>query len=341
MDFDRPAFLSNRHLTLSQAPYCGASSLKADTAQQGDSWNNAKKEAETVSWLFGAHASSRVKRWGERIAECGHRVTFSFKKTDEGWRRKVSGAKLCRCRMCPICRWRRSLRLQHTLKARLEYLRKEKPGLAAVFLTLTVRNCDVSDLKETSRIMLKGWSKLTRRKSFRGVAGYLRTLEVTRGKDGPMRAHPHIHALLLVDPETFDVREWDNFAWADEWGSTMGLDYRPVVDIRPVTDMERAVIEVAKYLVKPGSDTMREGWLPEVALQLDGIRAMATGGIIRQVDDEEIEEDSEEAGTLVEALPWIPGRLPGKLRVVEMSYVWNPDKRLYLRAQVAFFVAPQ
>lgn len=338
-----PSHITDTHPTeVRQAPYCGASSLQADT--QADTWDRAKSEAELISWLYSGHKSARVQRWGQRIAECGHQLTYSYRRVDGGWRRRLVAAKLCRVRTCPICRWRRSLKLQQSLLTRLQNIMQicanepqNHTQLRPVLLTLTVRNCNVSDLRETCRDMLRAWSRLTRRVSMSGVVGWLRTLEVTRGQDGDQRCHPHIHVLMLVNA-TWDSMDWDNFAWADEWGETCGLDYRPIVDIRPVTDIGRAVVEVAKYLVKPGKTERDATWLCEVALQLDRVRAMATGGLIRQVDDEPAEDDQD--GTLVESLPFVPGqRPPAKLTGADYSYRWDHDRRRYLRAQVVYRTA--
>ena len=71
-------------------------------------------------------------------------------------------------------------------------------------LTLTVKNPPVTELRDTLKHMNDSWQRLIQTKRFKsGVAGFLRTTEVTRGNDADMMAHPHFHALLLVKPSYF------------------------------------------------------------------------------------------------------------------------------------------
>ena len=51
-----------------------------------------------------------------------------------------------------------------------------------VFLTLTVKNPPVTELRDTLKHMNDSWQRLIQTKRFKsGVAGFLRTTEVTRG----------------------------------------------------------------------------------------------------------------------------------------------------------------
>ena len=70
-----------------------------------------------------------------------------------------------------------------------------------LFLTLTVRNMPVCELRDALQHMNKSWQRLIKRKEFKAVQGWIRTTEITRGKDGS--AHPHFHILLMVPPSWF------------------------------------------------------------------------------------------------------------------------------------------
>lgn len=299
-------------------------SLADDTGS--NRWDEARRDADLTSWLYRGHTDSRVRRWGERIAGCGHSLTYEWKRREDGtWGRRLRAARLCRVRTCPICMWRRSLRLQTEIEGRLSVLREKRPELRPVMLTLTVRNCELQDLRETVREMLRGWSRLTRRVSFSGVKGWLRSVEVTPGKRGPGFAHPHIHALLLVD-ETWEMAHFERNLWVSEWGAVCRLDYAPIIDVRPVTN-EGGVIEVLKYCVKTADYANDKDWLPSVALSLDRLRVFASGGLIR-VTEPELKDD-EEQGQTVEAPPYVPG--VKKIRFcVNIIYIWNRKRRKYL-----------
>ena len=70
---------------------------------------------------------------------------------------------------------------------------------AGVFLTLTVKNPPVTELRDTLKHMNDSWQRLIQTKRFKsGVAGFLRTTEVTRGNDGDMMAHPHFHFMCFA-----------------------------------------------------------------------------------------------------------------------------------------------
>ena len=84
--------------------------------------------------------------------------------------------------------------------------------------------------------MNDSWKRLIETKRFKsGVAGFLRTTEVTRGNDGDMMAHPHFHALLLVKPSYFKgqgyIKQGD---WVEMWSKALRADYLPSVNVKAV-----------------------------------------------------------------------------------------------------------
>ena len=102
-----------------------------------------------------------------------------------------------------------------------------------IFLTLTVRNCPIDELRDTLAGMNAAWNRLRLRREFRPVLGWIRTTEVTRGKDGS--AHPHFHTLLLVPSSMLAGPHYVKQArWVDLWRECARLDYPPVVDVRAV-----------------------------------------------------------------------------------------------------------
>ena len=95
-----------------------------------------------------------------------------------------------------------------------------------------MRNCPVGQLGETLTAMNAGWNRLRGCKDFKPVTGWVRTTEVTRGRDGS--AHPHFHALLMVPPSMFAKNYVKQARWVELWQQAMRLDYTPVVDVRAV-----------------------------------------------------------------------------------------------------------
>ncbi|MCI3092810.1 protein rep, partial [Escherichia coli] len=62
-----------------------------------------------------------------------------------------------------------------------------------------VKNPPVENTRETLIRMNAAWKRLSDRKEFRSVLGWLRTTEITSGKV-PGCCHPHFHVLMMVPP---------------------------------------------------------------------------------------------------------------------------------------------
>jgi hypothetical protein len=154
-----------------------------------------------------------------------------------------------------------------------------------LFLTLTIRNCPVTDLRLTLKGMNAAWNRLLLRPEFDAVSGWIRTTEVTRGHDG-CSAHPHFHVLLMVRPSYFGKSYVTQDRWRELWQSVMRLDYPPVVDVRSVKGdtIHKAVCETLKYSVKPSDMTTGDpAWFIEYTKQTHKLRFIATGGILKKV----------------------------------------------------------
>jgi hypothetical protein len=174
-------------------------------------------------------------------------------------------------------------------------------------LTLTVRNCDVHDLRATLRSMSEAWQRLIKREEFRAVQGWIRATEVTRGRDGT--AHPHYHTLMMVPPAYFGRQYVTQARWTELWQECARLDYTPVVDVRtvrakpgsvagPGDALRAAAAETLKYATKP-SDLVADGdWLLEMTRQVHKLRFVASGGALKNVL--RIDDESDEALALVE-----------------------------------------
>ena len=185
-----------------------------------------------------------------RVLECG--TFLEFKVSEE--KAKLHQANFCKDRLCPMCNWRRSLKIFAQVSKVMDHME----GYQFLFLTLTVRNCSADALPKTVQALYDGWRYLyNKNKEFRSViCGTFRSLEVTRNKkDGSF--HPHLHCILAVQPSYFKKGYITQKRWTELWQAACGLDYTPVVHIKKVKDtgkgMSGVVAEVTKYAVK-GSD---------------------------------------------------------------------------------------
>jgi plasmid rolling circle replication initiator protein Rep len=173
------------------------------------------------------------------------------------------------------------------------------PNARFLLLTLTQRNCELTDLKETLQDMNKAWERLSKRKQFPAI-GWIKSVEVTRSLDGT--AHPHFHALLMVKPSYFKKTYLSQATWTDLWMKSLRVDYTPIVDVRVVkprpghegelgAGLSAALLETLKYGVKESDLVSDRDWLVELTKQLHKTRAVAIGGVLRDLIREDEPED--------------------------------------------------
>ena len=193
---------------------------------------------------------------------------------------KLKTAYFCHVRFCPVCAWRRVKKWQKRLLEAKPLIESDFIKYRWIFLTLTVKNCDTTNLRETITHMNKGFVRLSQLKSF-PAKGWIKSIEVTKGKVND-KAHPHIHALLLVPPGYFKGGKYlSQEQWQKLWRKSARLDYDPVIDVRAVKDREGSLIETVKYMVKSSDLKSDEEWLAEITKQLFKTRAVSIGGKLR------------------------------------------------------------
>lgn len=246
--------------------------------------------------MYAAHPD--FQRLGARVAMCSLWLGFAWapdRQATSALTLKLREARFCRVRLCPICQWRRCLMWLARFHAALPRVLAQHPTARFIFLTLTQRNVPVAELRSAFGAMSEAWGRLVQTKAFGVVLGWIRTSEVTRAKDGS--AHPHFHALLMVPSNYFTKRYISQPKWADMWRSASRLDYGPVVHVEAVKEAHggivRAVLETVKYSVKPSDMKVDAAWFLEVTRQLWKLRAIASGGVLKDVlrEKEESEND--------------------------------------------------
>lgn len=301
-----PPPITNIYEHLYQIPPSDDTNLAlADVSDKDSIWDEQRYKTERVGDIY-SH-NSEFERYGERMSDCSTFLAYSF--NDDGL--KLKNANFCRVRHCPVCQWRRSLLWKANMYVAYDEIKEKHPTHRWLFLTLTVKNCDITDLRETLKHMNQSWQRLIKRKPFlRTVEGWIRTTEVTKGKDGS--AHPHFHAMLLVKPSYFSKNYIKQIEWSEMWQSVLKVDYFPVIDIRAVKAKKRkgqevvsiddavksAIMETLKYSVKP-SDMIGDGskndnsWFYELTRQCYKLRFVASGGALKDAlkRDDEITND--------------------------------------------------
>lgn len=295
-----------------------------DVLQDGKrDWNGKKRRSMNVARHFSL--GGREKK-AEKVSGCADRLSF---KQDSSGKLTLHQTWFCKSRLCPMCNWRRSMKIAYQNKLVVEKA-NERENLQWIFLTLTVRNTDAQELPETLSELSKGFYRLFKYKRVSGaVKGYFRALEVTRNadKDNPEwygTYHPHYHVLIAVRPSYFKKAYIKQADWVALWRKAMRLDYDPVVHVQRVKpkaeldDMtsyeadvkraiaeQKAILEVSKYPVKDSeviNPNQDESENVETLLTLDDAlafkRLIGYGGILKEIHAELNLDDAEEGNLL-------------------------------------------
>lgn len=201
-----------------------------EISDRDKTWDLRKKQSGDVAQLY---KSTQFNRLYERMSHCADRLRFNLISGEHEVSLKLEDAFFCRVRHCPICQWRRVRmwfgRFVNTLPKMLE----DYPSARFLHLTLTARNCEVKDLRSTLVAMNKAWTRLSQRKEFKGVLGWVKAVEITRNNDADSpwfdTAHPHFHALLMVKPSYFGSSYVSHDRWIQTWRECLRVDYDPSV----------------------------------------------------------------------------------------------------------------
>jgi plasmid rolling circle replication initiator protein Rep len=253
----------------------------ADLSERDKPWDKHRANTDIVERLY---SGSEFQDYSDRVRFCSEFLDFRLvPDASEGeLKLKLSSARFCRVRHCPVCQWRRSLMWKAKAYKVLPKIVNNYPTHRWLFVTLTVRNCRITELKETLQWMNKSWQRLSQLKVF-PADGWLRSTEVTRGKDGS--AHPHFHCLLMVKPGYFGKNYIKQTEWVELWRKSLRIDYNPVLDVQAVKKGQQPmqlVPELLKYCVKESDLVCDREWFLELTRQMHKMKCVVTGGVLKQ-----------------------------------------------------------
>lgn len=272
-------------------------------------WASLKKESRRASSIL-SRAGGEFKYYGRVVETCADWAEYSFPSADcaatgsTGQRMYRSRAFLCnRPGYCPICRERKArLQRDRFLPAALQALQN---GAQLFKLTLTVRNCSVSNLRQTLKKMGSAFSQLTRLDVFTNrLWGWAKATEIGVDTDG--LGHPHFHAILagtrgLCSPKA----KTSPSAWVRMWRDALGVSYEPRVSIAPIRPAE--VVRDTRYAFKFQLDKFRamlddEPFFLEQGQQLQRLPTVASRGILQGVESQRAEIALDRSETMM--VPW-------------------------------------
>ena len=250
------------------------------------------------------------------LEHCGD--TLTFLQNAEG-KKKLKTANFCRVRLCPMCQWRRSLKMFSQVKKITDKILENDKSTRFIFGTFTIKNTDAENLEACINTLNKKFKYLVdQKKTFapakklkQNLLGYLKAVEVTyNSKDKTY--HPHLHVIFAVKSTFF--KNSNNYMtkkeWIELWQKALNVDYKPQTDIRAIkTNTGKAIAEVAKYPVKTAPilslpDDEAVEVLKTLTLSLNKKRFVSYGGIFKTIKQElklqDVETDKDLVNTDIE-----------------------------------------
>jgi plasmid rolling circle replication initiator protein Rep len=314
-------------------------------------WRGFKKRALRLAKSY-ERLGLKVK--ADAVSNCGSSLWFDTCKKD-GYK-KLCAAHFCHDRLCPICTWRRSMKIQNQATKIVEEALKQYPDMEFILLTVTTKNCSLEDVKESIRHMTKSCTKMFGKKKRKKeiadtVIGYIRGTELTVNDKKYSKHYNtvniHTHLLIAVPKEYFRSDLYiSQERLVELWKEAAGLDYDPIVDVRKVEakkgqTYKAALIETLKYSVKSSgflNDGISNNLMDERVMALySGLhraRLFACGGLFKEVQDRLNKEGKNDDSNLVvingdklteKVCPICGGRL------VKELYGWCHENKNYFK----------
>lgn len=253
----------------------------ADLSPRDKPWDKHRANADKVEAHY---RGSEFSQYATRVSFCSQLLEFGLVPDwdSDTLKLKLRNARFCRVRHCPVCQWRRSLMWKAKAYKVLPKIVENYPTSRWLFLTLTVKNVAIAELKETLQHMNRSFQRLSQRRAW-PAEGWLRSTEVTRGRNGT--AHPHFHCLLMVRPGYFGKNYIRQDEWVELWRNALRIDYDPVLDCRAVKRGKQPmqlVPELLKYCTKESDLVSDREWFLELTRQMHKMKCITTGGILKE-----------------------------------------------------------
>lgn len=199
-----------------------------------------------------------LSKKSENMRACGDVLEFA---ADADGNKKLYRAWFCKDRLCPMCNWRRSVKLRGQMLKILQTMKDRGIKGRPIFLTLTMQNVTAEHISQSFSDFALAFRRMMDYKEVKGVCiGAVRSSEITYNKRRN-DYNTHIHCLLWMKPDYFVRKYINQEKWTQLWKRAAKLDYTPIVNVKIVkaaapteadpTGYIKAVLEITKYTAKP------------------------------------------------------------------------------------------
>ena len=314
-------------------------SYLSDDSKKDAEWDKWRSNSQLLEEMLMRGDETGILRYAERMQNCSKSLLFALEVGIDGEiRQRLKEVHFCRFRHCAVCQARRSRRnYAQFLKSLPEILEKHR-GARWVFLTLTVPNVHISNLRKKLSRMNEAWNRFNKLKEFKNVLAWVRSTEITKEKEEKTKregyAHPHFHVLMMVKSSYFVRENYINQEqWLKAWRGAMRDDSIISVDVRIADrhkgkkltgkELVKSVSETLKYSVKPSDMLEDRSWVVELIKQVHKLRFLAAGGFLkgvfvkRKLTNEEMIHTGE-------------SEIQGE-ELVELRYWWRKFEKRYAR----------
>jgi plasmid rolling circle replication initiator protein Rep len=222
---------------------------------------------DTADGFLGFMSGNRFilfSAYSDKVNKCGSWLMFVRERY--GIKLKLADARFCKVPNCPMCQFRRSLKWRAKFLDLLPGVQEKFTSHRWLFLTLTIRNCELDDLKGSLKVLNTAFNRLSKNVKF-PMVGLVKSVEVTRawdcydsfsgeflGRHGSKwvfqyqqkhntavrlepttEVHPHLHVVGLVSSSYFGGKYYLKHSdWVDMWKKALRIDYTPIVNIKAV-----------------------------------------------------------------------------------------------------------
>lgn len=140
----------------------------------------------------------------------------------------------CKSKFCPICNENRKIKHKTKILHISEYLNINDKD--SYHLIITLKNCNLSNIKNTIDLLKKSWIKIIRTVAFKGkLFSYIYYIHVKYEKNTINKYHVHMHAIIIYNTNNTDL---DNEVekWRNTLKKTAKLSYDPLVIMIKIKD---------------------------------------------------------------------------------------------------------